>query len=113
MIHLRIAAGTGSSTIKRSIEELMRECSLEPNNADPEKTRRRFEKAMNKLVADFMIAHWEYVTLPELPARNWLGVWMMLEVEVGVAPLMLEAGYDQLISQSRQSLLNGAERQDD
>ncbi len=102
MIHLRIAAGAGSSTIQRSVEELMRECSLEPNLLDPEKTRQRFRRAMDRLVQDHLIAEWHYVTNTELPSRHWLQTWMQREIQVAIAPLLLEAGYEDLVAQSRQ-----------
>jgi len=83
--HMRIASAMRSVTLCREIGILIGELSLPINRRDPEKTRQRFEKAMDRLVQDHIIATWSY--LPEefkLPLRKWLETWLSFRIIVEV-----------------------------
>src|SRR5207245_4689922 len=75
--------------ILRQISNFFNELSLPVNERDPQKTRSRFEKAMNRLVDDHQIASWTPVEgNPPLPRTEWLPIWLSWRVVVTVAPLI-------------------------
>jgi hypothetical protein len=62
---------------------------LPVNERDPQKTRNRFEKAMDRLVADHEIAAWGSIQgNPPLPRTEWLPIWLNWRIFVTVAPLI-------------------------
>jgi len=89
--HMRINATMGGVTITREVGQLIEELSLRINQRDPERTRGRFEKAMNCLKGDKLISGWDYLEdNPPLPARKWLEPWLKQNIWVTVAPIPLE-----------------------
>ena len=84
--HLRMSAQGGS--MNRPIRNIFEELSLPQNRSDPEKTRRRFEKALNRLQADEQISEWSYQeSLSDLPAKKWFDVWLDSHVQIAVSSL--------------------------
>ncbi len=76
-------------SITRQIITFFDELSLPINERDPQKTRNRFEKAMNRLIADHEIAAWGPVQgNPALPRTDWLPIWLNWRIFVSVAPLI-------------------------
>lgn len=68
--------------VVRTIGNLITELGLSVDNRNPEKTKTRFEKAMNTLQADGIISLWEYQETTELLARHWLQTWLERKVSV-------------------------------
>jgi hypothetical protein len=88
LFQLRLNTMAGGS-ITRTISTFFEELSLPINERDPQKTRNRFEKAMNRLVADHEIAAWEPVPdNPPLPRTDWLPVWLRWRIQITVSPLI-------------------------
>ena len=88
LFQLRLNAMAGGS-ITRQIITFFDELSLPINERDPQKTRNRFEKAMNRLIADHEIAAWGPVQgNPALPRTDWLPIWLNWRIFVSVAPLI-------------------------
>ena len=88
LFQLRLSALAGGS-ITRQISTFFNELSLPVNERDPQKTRNRFEKAMNRLVDDHQIAAWGPVEgNPPLPRTDWLPIWLSWRIVVTVAPLI-------------------------
>lgn len=86
--HMRMNVEKGGTTINREIGRLIEELSLPVNRRDPEKTRQRFEKALNRLEVDGIISAWEYHgDNPKLPLRRWLETWLASSVQVTTASL--------------------------
>lgn len=83
---LRINAKHASSTLVRSIEELVDANSLPLDQENPQRARNRFEKAMNRLLEDKQIDGWEYVTesQTDLPSKKWLPFWLKWQVRIAV-----------------------------
>ncbi|HKB49613.1 MAG TPA: hypothetical protein VKC57_18025, partial [Ktedonobacterales bacterium] len=99
VFHLRINVNTGASSIKRNIKALLQDLSLEANERYPEKTRQRFQSAMDQLVTDGVIDGWEYAkNNATLPARKWLATWLSWDVQVHAGPLMTERHAPQIES---------------
>lgn len=78
-------------TFNRFIEPLLKECSLdgEIERGRPQRTRDRFEKAMNKLVEDRLINEWHYTDHKNgyIPSkRSWIDEWLGLKVAIEIAP---------------------------
>jgi hypothetical protein len=88
LFQLRLNAMAGGG-ITRTISTFFEELSLPVNERDPQKTRNRFEKAMDRLVADHEIAAWEPVPgNPILPRTEWLPIWLRWRILITVAPLI-------------------------
>ncbi len=88
IFHLRMNSGGGQIT--RKLQTIFDELHLSINQSDPQKTRDRFEKAMNRLVTDNQIAEWHYSeTYGDLPSRGWLPTWLARKIDIIVAPLQL------------------------
>jgi len=78
-------------TFNRYIEPLLKECSLdgEIERERPQRTRDRFEKAMDKLVEDRLINEWYYTDHKNgyIPSkRSWIDEWLGLKVTIEIAP---------------------------
>jgi hypothetical protein len=85
VFHLRINLNKGGIPLKRSIEKLLADLSLtnELDDRNPERSRQRFEKALDRLVTDGVIDGWEYAAdNATLPARHWLTTWRTWSVLV-------------------------------
>jgi hypothetical protein len=68
-----------------SIRYLFSELSLRKNEGDPDKTRRRFEKALNRLAKDLDYFGWAYKdNQAELPSKRWLERWMDFQIELHI-----------------------------
>lgn len=92
MFYLRISGGPnyGGTTIRRAVGDLLTELELPLDTTNPQRTRKRFEQALARLVADRVIDAWDYAKdNPELPRRNWLTAWEQWGVYVTAAPLPL------------------------
>jgi hypothetical protein len=92
---MRMNADFGGTTIKRTIGTLIDELALPINRNDPDKTKKRFEKAMNQLRKDGIISSWGpeeryYQDMEQYPRRNWLESWLAHEIEVSAASLQWE-----------------------
>jgi hypothetical protein len=91
MFYLRINAGKRSNAIRRIIGTLIDDLALPTNERYPEKTRRRFEQAMDRLVADEVIDGWDYdKSNPELPARRWLATWRSWSLSIRASAVVAE-----------------------
>lgn len=90
LFYLRISGGPiyGGTTIRRAVGDLLTELELPVDTDHPQRTRKRFEQALVRLVADRVIDAWGYdKDNPELPRRNWLPGWQQWGVYVTAAPL--------------------------
>ncbi len=106
-VHLCIAAKEGTGLIRRHIGKLLDECGLPLDQRNPQRSKNRFEKAMQQLVADGIIGSWLYTDDSQLPSKQWLDTWLGRTVAVTVAPGALQAGYQQMIeaAQKRRAAL--------
>jgi len=82
--HFRMNARSGA--FNREIGKLVETLSLPINQRFPERTRQRFEKAMNRLKEDCQIDGWEYDTAINYPARGWLPTWLEQKIRIYIAP---------------------------
>ncbi len=64
------------------IQTLFDECHLPIDKRNPQRTRDRFEEAMNRLHADGHLSAWEYEEEARLPARGWLTTWLCSSIAV-------------------------------
>ena len=81
MIYLRTQASKHNRPIK--IQELFDECNLITDERNPQRTRDRFEKAMNTMLKDGHLQQWDYQeNMKALPARRWLATWMNYHIVV-------------------------------
>lgn len=90
MFYLRISGGPnyGGTGIPRKVGDLLTELDLPIDSDHPQRTRKRFEQALARLVADGVIDGWKYVKdNPALPRRNWLPGWQQWSVYVTATPL--------------------------
>jgi hypothetical protein len=95
IFQMRMNAELGGTTIKRAIGVLIDELALSLNADDPNKVKKRFEKAMNRLVQDGIISSWgpkdryEHA-MKQRPRYNWLDLWLAYEIEIVTDPLPRE-----------------------
>lgn len=93
LFHLRIYAAQKRHSIVRSIQTLFHELSLPIDTRNPERTRLRFEKALNRLVQDHQLDEWLYVEEnTPLPKTEWLPVWFTWKVHFAVMPPIVIEG---------------------
>ena len=85
MFHMRMNAA-GGGKFNRKIGPLLSELSLPINRRDPERTKQRFEKAMNRLVSDRQIDDWAYAEKIDYKARGWVETWLTNKITVYIAP---------------------------
>jgi len=65
-----------ADTVRFQVATLLENGGVEADPARPQRTRDRFEKALDQLRADQVINAWSYVVnLDKPPARNWLEGW--------------------------------------
>jgi len=76
----------GSATFNREIEDLLDTVSLDIDARFPQRTRDRFEKAMNKLKEDNVISDWHYKGKLNLPSKRWQEQWLKSMVTIHIAP---------------------------
>lgn len=86
MFHGHINTHGGGGTFNREIGKLFQEVSLSVEKDNPQRTRNRFEKAMNILVTDKIIQEWYYEAEFSLPARGWLATWLEQKITIHIAP---------------------------
>ena len=68
-----------------SIRYLFTELSFTINEGDPDKTRKRFEKALNRLAKDLEYFGWSYQDdLATLPPKKWIEHWLDKMVELRI-----------------------------
>jgi len=70
-----------------TIGELLHELNLETDERFPQRTRDRFEKAMDRITADGLLT-WDYKEKIELPARKWLPTWLQQHIIVEDPPVL-------------------------
>lgn len=101
VFHLRINAAGGGVSIKRNVGKLIDELALPVDERNPERTRQRFERALDRLAADGQIDTWEYDgDNAALPPRRWLETWRGWDVRIGADPLT-SAKYAQIAERAR------------
>ena len=83
--HIRMNAASGG-IFNREIGKMIDELSLPTEEDRPQRTKDRFEKAMNRLVQDGQIDGWEYKEKIEYKARGWVKTWLQTRITVYVAP---------------------------
>jgi hypothetical protein len=104
--HMRITTMGGGISIVRQVGSLINELSLPVDYRNPEKTKKRFEKALKRLVDDGQIDEWNYMEdLSLLPPRKWLETWLTYELRVYTAPINIR-----LPEQERQLLEQPADQ---
>jgi len=87
MFHLRINAKNAPS-ITRKIGSLIEELCLPVDERNPERTRERFERAMQRLQDHEQISDWHYVEdISKRPARKWLATWQSYSIVITAAPV--------------------------
>ena len=70
------------------IGELLKENNLALDERNPQRSKDRFEKAMDRLQTDGLLT-WNYVEKNvELPARNWLPTWLQQQIMVEDPPAL-------------------------
>jgi hypothetical protein len=93
LFHLRIYAAQQQQTIVRSINTLFHELTLPVDTRNPERTRQRFEKALERLVQDRQLDEWEYLEAnPPLPRTEWLPVWFSWKMRFSATPPVVIEG---------------------
>jgi len=86
MFHGHINTHGGGGTFNREIGKMLQEVSLEADQRKPQRTRDRFEKAMNTLVGDKIIQEWCYEADVSLPTKGWLPTWLEQKITIHIAP---------------------------
>jgi hypothetical protein len=87
ILQLRINATHTAGSITRTIGTLLDDLPLDVDTRHPERTRQRFEGAMNHLVKASVIDSWKYSEgKPTLPARGWFASWRECRITVSGAP---------------------------
>lgn len=60
--------------------------SLEIDSRFPQRTKDRFEKAMNRLKEDGVIDDWHYKGELNLPSKRWQEQWLQSMIAIHIAP---------------------------
>lgn len=86
----RWGARNWAETLRRRAGTLLENSGIEPESANPQRTRARLEKALTRLQTDGVIAGWAYEVSPgTLPARSWFIQWqnrvITIQPPVGIA----------------------------
>jgi len=98
--HFRINALRPAETVRLHTGTLMKNVDLEPDRANPQRTKARLEKALSRLKADGVIAGWGYAVGEDLPARGWFPKWAKMAVWID-PPQEIPAHYAQLRNGAR------------
>jgi len=77
----------GGGTFNRNIKKLLQEVSLSVDSEHPKRTKKRFEEAMNQLVADNIINEWYYQGSVDTAKRGWVTSWLDLMITIHIAPV--------------------------
>lgn len=102
MFHVRINVAGGTATIKRTVGKLIDELALPVDERHPQRTRDRFEQALNRLIADGVIDAWQYPKdNASLPARGWLATWRDWSIQIHAAAITQER-HARLIASAQQ-----------
>ncbi len=89
------AAGR-SESVTLHVSTLLGESGLEASARNPQRTRDRLERALERLLQDGVIVHWQYLRdLRQLPSRGWLDDWLAMAIEI-VPPAELREQYSRL-----------------
>lgn len=89
-------AGGRTDAMLLNVSTLLTESGLEADRRNPQRTRDRLERGLNKLRDDRVIADWAYRRdLGDLPPRGWLDGWMGMGVEI-TPPTELREQYGRL-----------------
>lgn len=112
MFSLRIAAGKGQSSIRRSVGELEQACALRFNPGRQEEARRRFEETMDWLetiglvgACDYErpagLTHGRWMAPPNsLRQKQWLDQWRQFMTLLPIGPALLNHGYQDLLDRA-------------
>jgi hypothetical protein len=76
----------GGGVFNREIGKLLEDRSLPIDRRNPERTKQRFEKALNRLVEDRIIDEWKYVEDVQCQARGWVDTWLANKITIYIAP---------------------------
>jgi hypothetical protein len=109
LFHLRISEGdAGGQPLRRRVGPVLQELHLDEwlDRRHPERTVRRFEKAMNRLRDDGQIGGWGYTPearakVEQLPSRGWLDEWLAQAAIAVDAPPVAQARYARLAQRAR------------
>jgi hypothetical protein len=80
------------NSITRDVSTIFDYCRISYDKTSPQKSKTRFEKALNTLVADGVMADWNYFVndektkAPELQPRNWWGQYQGLSLLLEPSP---------------------------
>lgn len=83
--HFRMNARAG--VFNREIGKLLADLSLPIDTRNPERTRRRFQKAMDRLAKDGQVNGWNYTEQVDDKARGWLPTWLSQKIRIHIAAL--------------------------
>ncbi len=79
--HYRWNAAT--PTLRRTVADLLETAGIEPEPANPQRTKSRLHKALDRLQADGVVGRWNAVIDDtKLPAKGWLPHWLQTIVEI-------------------------------
>lgn len=79
----RFNASKSDSLIRRDVATLLENAGLDTDQRNPQRTRDRLERALDRLAADGILKGWGYVLdAGALPARRWLPHWLALSVRI-------------------------------
>lgn len=81
-LHLTFNLRMNHQHMTRTIGNMLEELGLPIDTRNPEKTKTRFEKAMNTLQTDGIISLWQYQDNSDLPPRQWLTTWLDRKVDI-------------------------------
>jgi hypothetical protein len=76
----------GGATFNREIEDLLDTVSLDIDSRFPQRTKDRFEKAMNRLKEDGIISDWHYKEDLGPPSKRWQEQWLKSMITIHIAP---------------------------
>jgi hypothetical protein len=91
--HFRINAQRGPGVVRRRVDGLLQAVGFTPDPRRPERSRRRFEDALDRLHKDRVIADWDYAdpkAIKTLPSRGWLARWLASTVVLTAPPQAAE-----------------------
>jgi hypothetical protein len=94
--HVRINSKHDRATLDLRVSTLVETAGLTPEQANPLRTRKRLEAALDQLRQDGLLDGWRYVHDPDqLPARRWLDAWLGFTVAL-TPPAALREQYASL-----------------
>lgn len=72
----------GGRVIHRAVDTILISVGQRPDLRHPDRTRRRFEAMMKRMVADGYLSGWNYVAGAAWPAKRWLATWLKTRIEL-------------------------------